>query len=470
MNKKYQIFISSTFTDLREERAKVRDAILSMQHFPVGMEIFGAANESQWKIIKDTIDSSDYYVLIIAYRYGSVITEGEDTGKSYTEKEYRYAVSQGIPVLAFLIDDSVKVDPKNVELEHRDELKRFKELIANKHLYVKWQNPDDLAQKVATSLHNEFERGKRIGWIRGDDTCLRENEELKNKVSILEKEVDRLKSENAALSAKRLPKLELYFKPDTLADSDHPELYCRADNFTKDKDDIYHLKMEKVPTGMIEAEYMPISRKTLGTLESYITDEEITKYNDSLPSQAELKKYIADYTVYQRVKNHGIAIALAICNEGKAKATDITVDLEFPKDILLIDINKVEECIEPKALPKPRDLMQVAIERRKEERNSYIKHLGLKNRNLAQPIALPSHDWMNLNIPKYYFDFNDEVIFLDDNSVRIKPKDGIVHTKSDYFSGLYVVPLVPGNYQVKATIMCAEYETFIEKIIDFVCE
>ena len=94
MDKKYQVFISSTYKDLIEARAKVRDAILSMYHFPVGMEVFGAANEEQWQIIRETIDSSDYYVLIIAQRYGSVIPEGlPDAGISYTEKEFRHDTS-----------------------------------------------------------------------------------------------------------------------------------------------------------------------------------------------------------------------------------------------------------------------------------------------------------------------------------------------------------------------------------------
>ena len=44
------------------------------------------ADEEQWEIIKDTIDSSDYYVLIIAHRYGTIISEGPDAGISYTEK------------------------------------------------------------------------------------------------------------------------------------------------------------------------------------------------------------------------------------------------------------------------------------------------------------------------------------------------------------------------------------------------
>ena len=104
MEKKYQIFISSTYKDLIEARSKVRDAILSMMHFPVGMEMFNAADEEQWEIIQETIDSSDYYVLILGQRYGSVIESGSDAGISYTEKEFRYscvhnlADSMGLPL------------------------------------------------------------------------------------------------------------------------------------------------------------------------------------------------------------------------------------------------------------------------------------------------------------------------------------------------------------------------------------
>ena len=56
MEKKYQIFISSTYIDLVEARVKVRDAILSMLHFRVGMEMFNAADEEQWEIIQEKID------------------------------------------------------------------------------------------------------------------------------------------------------------------------------------------------------------------------------------------------------------------------------------------------------------------------------------------------------------------------------------------------------------------------------
>lgn len=117
MDKKYQVFISSTYEDLQEERQKVQEAILSMYQFPIGMEMFSADDSEQWEIIRETIDTSDFYILIIAHRYGSIIKEGKDAGMSYTEKEFRYARSKGIPILAYIISDSVSVLPKNMDTE-----------------------------------------------------------------------------------------------------------------------------------------------------------------------------------------------------------------------------------------------------------------------------------------------------------------------------------------------------------------
>ena len=59
-----------------------------MYHIPMGMEFFNAADEEQWEIIKSTIDSCDYYVLVIGQRYGSV----DAAGTSFTEKEWYYSV------------------------------------------------------------------------------------------------------------------------------------------------------------------------------------------------------------------------------------------------------------------------------------------------------------------------------------------------------------------------------------------
>lgn len=170
MEKKYQIFISSTYEDLKEERKKVQDTILSMYQFPIGMEMFSAADEEQWEIIRETIDSSDYYVLIIGHRYGSVIEEGEYAGISYTQKEFRYALEQKIPILAFLIDNSVAVTPEKMEqdADKMEKLEQFKDEVMNERMVQWWTSKDDLTNKVSIALTKEINRGKRLGWVRAD--------------------------------------------------------------------------------------------------------------------------------------------------------------------------------------------------------------------------------------------------------------------------------------------------------------
>lgn len=85
-----------------------------MNQFPIGMEMFSAADDDQWKIIKEAIDSSDFYILIIGNRYGSI---EETTGISYTEKEFDYAVEKKIPVLAFIVDSSMSMTADKFETD-----------------------------------------------------------------------------------------------------------------------------------------------------------------------------------------------------------------------------------------------------------------------------------------------------------------------------------------------------------------
>ena len=121
---RYQVFVSSTFTDLKEEREKVLQAILQRKAFPAGMELFPAADEEQFEFIKREIASSDYYVVIIAGRYGSV----DNDGVSFTEKEYDYAKERGKPILAFLHRDIGKLIGDKLEStdEAKENLRAFR--------------------------------------------------------------------------------------------------------------------------------------------------------------------------------------------------------------------------------------------------------------------------------------------------------------------------------------------------------
>jgi hypothetical protein len=101
MDKRYQVFVSSTYQDLKEERQEVIQALLELDCIPAGMELFPAADDDQWTLIKKVIDDCDYYIVIVGGRYGSLSA----TGISYTQMEYEYAVSQGKPAIGFIHRD-----------------------------------------------------------------------------------------------------------------------------------------------------------------------------------------------------------------------------------------------------------------------------------------------------------------------------------------------------------------------------
>lgn len=165
MDKRYQIFISSTYKDLIEERQKVTQAILKSYHFPIGMEMFHADNKEQWEQIKNTIDMSDYYVLIVGRYCGTLI---EDEGISYTEKEYNYAISKGIPVLSFIISDGARKESYGVETSKQQRaLKRFVKKVKKLPCEF-WNTPDELAYQVSSTLNIKFKENNRNGWIKNE--------------------------------------------------------------------------------------------------------------------------------------------------------------------------------------------------------------------------------------------------------------------------------------------------------------
>jgi hypothetical protein len=83
MEKRYQVFVSSTYDDLRDERREVMQALLKTKCIPTGMELFPAANDDSLTHIKRFIAQCDYYIVIVGRRYGSL---GPDD-KSFTERE-----------------------------------------------------------------------------------------------------------------------------------------------------------------------------------------------------------------------------------------------------------------------------------------------------------------------------------------------------------------------------------------------
>src|ERR1051325_1859628 len=144
--KKLQVFVSSTYSDLRRERQAAVEAILSAGHIPAGMELFAAGDESQLQVIRRWIDESDVFMLILGGRYGSI---DPSSGRSYVHLEYEYAVERAQPLFAVVIDadyieDRVRqMGTAAVETEHAQSLRDFRALVQTRMVRF-WRDPRDI--------------------------------------------------------------------------------------------------------------------------------------------------------------------------------------------------------------------------------------------------------------------------------------------------------------------------------------
>lgn len=196
MEKRYQVFVSSTYQDLIEERIEVIQALLELDCIPVGMEYFPAADDSQWDFIKKLIDESDYYVVIIAGKYGSE----DEKGVSYTQKEYNYALNKGIPIISFVHLNIDNLPSSKTEKDKKKiaKLESFKEVVRKK-LCKFWTTPQELGAVVSRSISQAKKNYPRVGWVRADSisqTSEKEVIQLYKKIEQLEKQL----SENQKIS------------------------------------------------------------------------------------------------------------------------------------------------------------------------------------------------------------------------------------------------------------------------------
>ena len=211
MEKWFKVFVSSTSEDLQVERDKVMRLLLKINCIPAGMENFPSTGEHQWEIIKRNICSSNYYLLILAGRYGSINESGvggaEYKGLSFTEMEYKYAISKGKPVLPFLYSDIDNLPALKCEKSRykTQKLKELRKAVEQETEVQYWSNPDELCTLISTSLHHTFLVTPTSGFISPSDLSpmllllQEERDRLSLKCQMLQSCIDRQKGEIAQL-------------------------------------------------------------------------------------------------------------------------------------------------------------------------------------------------------------------------------------------------------------------------------
>ena len=155
--------------------------------------------------IKKVIDDSDYYLLIVGGRYGSL----SDEGVSYTEMEYDYAISKGIKVIALVHGSPEKLAVEKVEMdsEAQQKLQAFKQKVTTNRLVKFWDDAKELSGLVALSLPKTIKTYPAAGWVRGNEST--DNTELLKQLNDLRQENSKLEKQIQELERSKSEILEL---------------------------------------------------------------------------------------------------------------------------------------------------------------------------------------------------------------------------------------------------------------------
>lgn len=322
-NKKYQVFISSTYADLIAERKKILDVLFMADCIPAGMEAFVAADTEQFEVIKKVIDLCDYYVLIIGKRYGSI---HPDTGKSYTEMEYDYAIEQDIPVLVFAIDDNVKLASDKVETdeEKKDKLKKFRTRAMTNRLASIWESTEDLTGKLAISIMKAKAEIKRPGWQRAvdfDEASLRreimelknENERLLNDIKAAREEISSLTEQTDVAFENHEIKIEYHYR-------DRGQHYKKHDSINVNLREIFKvISVEMLNISISESRINDVVKN------KFLPDSYERDFDDQQLVKKLLNQYRALDLIYSSWSNSSKNLYWGLTKKGRKVRDDMTL-------------------------------------------------------------------------------------------------------------------------------------------------
>jgi len=198
--RRLQVFISSTYKDLIEERQAAVEAILTAEHIPAGMELFTAEDKSQMEVIKMWIEESDVYVLILGARYGSIEPE---SGKSYTHLEYDYARELGKEIFSVVIDEKIEGKLPSDFVEHdkdkKELLQKFRGEVCSKIVRF-WVDTKDIKIAIYESIRKIEKKSNLKGWVKGNNELVADTfeqiTELTKNLNRKEKKLSKLQKEN----------------------------------------------------------------------------------------------------------------------------------------------------------------------------------------------------------------------------------------------------------------------------------
>lgn len=431
---KYQVFLSSTYSDLVDERESIIKAILEMYHIPIGMEMFSAEDEDQWEIIRRTIEVSDYYILVLGLRYGSKTSDGI----SFTQKEYEYALEKKIPILAFVMNDKVSLS-KDRRDDDLSDINKFRELVlTNSKMAQFWETKDQLIRNVSISLMKQIMQKPGVGWIRGDSINV--DETLSKELSALSKENRELRERVAELESKislKAPEIELNIAQPVI-----------DDDFNS-----YKGVIAPSPLSMNDVDVI---------LLNLISKKDIDTYNSAIPSQSELDEYNRECERVFRINRYSVPLVIEVCNSGTTKASNIYIDIEFSEGLYIYENGKRHSEPESPIPFSPIARAQSEFHRQRSALSLLQSQFDIQNKlsQLTVPIPFPT------TIPLHTVNMRWRTK-LDGQRVTVNI-DALLHTRRMVFDDEYMIaPLWSGKHTIEVRIICEEFEEVDTRCIEF---
>ncbi|MBI1183443.1 HAD-IB family phosphatase [bacterium] len=105
-----RMFISSTYSDLKDVRAEIADFITKYGYIPVVFEkddVTFQLNQPIENSCYDEISECSLFILILKEKFGSFSKFSDRTNSSVTQNEYHTARSLGLPIFVFIFQSTV---------------------------------------------------------------------------------------------------------------------------------------------------------------------------------------------------------------------------------------------------------------------------------------------------------------------------------------------------------------------------
>ena len=149
------IYISSTYSDLKDVRKAVFDRLQKMQYHVIAMEYYVATDQRPLDKCLADIDKCNIYIGIFAWRYGYIPpAEYNPEEKSVTELEFRHAKEKGKECLLFLLDEEASWPVAQIEGgTGHDRIVALRNELRRDYLPSLIKKPEDLAAEVASAVH-----------------------------------------------------------------------------------------------------------------------------------------------------------------------------------------------------------------------------------------------------------------------------------------------------------------------------